>query len=60
MRQLLFAIVVIFSLSAFISSGNNKKIFKQLYALEGVWEMNTKRGTICEEWKIIGKNYLQK
>lgn len=34
-------------------------VFKKLYALEGTWKMNTKRGSICEEWKKIDNTYLQ-
>ena len=37
----------------------DNKIFKKLYALEGTWKMNTKRGAVCEEWKKVKKNYLR-
>ena len=46
-------------LSSFTYLPDNKKIFRKLFALEGVWKMNTKRGTICEEWEKTDKNYLQ-
>jgi hypothetical protein len=58
MKKIVTAIIVTLSLSAFIISGDNKT-FKKLYALEGTWKMNTKRGAICEEWKKVSKNYLQ-
>lgn len=58
MRKTLIAIIATLSLSAFIISGDNKT-FKKLYALEGTWKMNTKRGPVCEEWKRMNKNYLQ-
>lgn len=58
MKKIVAAIIVILSLSAFVFSGDNKT-FKKLYALEGTWKMNTKRGAVCEEWKRIDKNYLQ-
>lgn len=58
MKQLFLIIFVIY-LSAFTITDNNKKIFKQLYALEGTWKMTTKRGAICEEWKKINSAYLQ-
>jgi hypothetical protein len=57
MTKTIIAIVAIISLSAFIK--DDKKIFKKLYTLEGVWKMNTKRGAVCEEWKKVDKNYLQ-
>jgi hypothetical protein len=59
MKKILFFILTIFSLSAFIITDNNKKNFKKLYALQGIWKMTTKRGIICEEWQKIDNNYLQ-
>jgi hypothetical protein len=35
------------------------RVFIKLYALEGTWKMNTKRGSIYEEWKKIDNTYLQ-
>ncbi len=58
MKRSAIAIFVIVCLSAFYISNDNKT-FKKLYALEGTWKMNTKRGAICEEWKKVNKNYLQ-
>lgn len=58
MKKIVTAIIVTLSLSAFLISGDNKT-FKKLYALEGTWKMNTKRGAVCEEWKRVNKNYLQ-
>ncbi len=57
MTKTIIAVAAVISLSAFIK--DDKKIFKKLYTLEGVWKMNTKRGAICEEWKKVDKNYLQ-
>lgn len=59
MTKTFIAIIVGLSLSAFIVTDNGDKTFKKLYALEGLWKMNTKRGALCEEWKKINKNYLQ-
>lgn len=58
MRKIFIAIIITFSLSAFIA-GSNKQTFKELYTLEGSWKMNTKRGAVCEEWKKVNRNYLQ-
>jgi Domain of unknown function (DUF6265) len=58
MKKTIIVLLCMGCLSAFVESGN-KKLFKQLYALEGTWKMNTKRGAVCEEWKKIDKNYLQ-
>jgi Domain of unknown function (DUF6265) len=58
MKKIVTAIIVTLSLSAFLISGDNKT-FKKLYALEGTWKMNTKRGAVCEEWKKVNKNYLK-
>jgi hypothetical protein len=59
MKKLIIATAAFLSLSAFYVSDNYKKIFKNLYALDGKWAMTTKRGIICEEWKKMNKNYLQ-
>lgn len=58
MGKLLIALIFIISLAAF-KINDYSKSFKKLYALEGTWKMNTKRGAVCEEWKKIDKNYLQ-
>jgi hypothetical protein len=34
-------------------------VFEQLYALEGKWVMQTKKGAIGEEWKKMNAQYLQ-
>lgn len=57
-NSVLIATVVVF-LSSFFYPTDNKKTFTKLFALEGVWKMNSKRATICEEWKKIDKNYMQ-
>lgn len=59
MKKVIIVIAASISLSAFINADNGNKKFKKLYALEGVWKMNTKRGAICEEWIKKSKNYLQ-
>jgi Domain of unknown function (DUF6265) len=59
MKKLFFSAIIFFALSAFMATGNNNKLFKKLFVLEGTWKMTTKRGAICEEWKIVNKNYLQ-
>jgi hypothetical protein len=59
MKRNLLAAWVIISLLSFGYPPDNKKVFKKLYALEGVWKMKTKKGAICEEWKKIDKNSLQ-
>lgn len=58
MKKNVAAIMVVLSLSVFVFS-SDKKIFKKLYTLEGTWKMNTKRGAVCEEWKMVNKNHLQ-
>ncbi len=58
MKNTFIAIIIILCLSAFCVS-DNKKVFKKLYALEGTWQMKTKKGFICEEWKKINNNHLQ-
>ena len=57
MKKLIIACTLLACLSAVIET--DKNAFKKLYALEGTWKMNTKRGAICEEWKKMDENYLQ-
>ena len=57
MKRVVFATTLIFCLSAFVFTDNNKT-FKKLYALEGLWKMTTKRGVVFEEWKKINKDSL--
>ena len=57
MKKLIFALTFLACISAAVDTDN--KTFKKLYALEGTWKMNTKRGAICEEWKKMDNNYLQ-
>jgi len=54
--MLLFLVV---GFSAFLPQHNDPKIFRQLYGLEGMWLMKTKKGFIGEEWKKVDANYLQ-
>jgi hypothetical protein len=58
MKKILITITTVTCLAAFEFADYNKT-FKKLYALEGTWKMNTKRGAVCEEWKKMDKNYLQ-
>jgi Domain of unknown function (DUF6265) len=54
------AIVLILLLSGFMpGTAGKKKIFKQLYALEGVWRMQTKQGAIHEVWRKVNKRHLR-
>lgn len=59
MKKTLMACVALLSFTAFTILNNNKKAFKKLRALEGTWKMPLKKGVLCEEWKIVDKNYLQ-
>lgn len=58
MRKAGIALFLVISLSAFIK-GDNSKIFKKLYRLEGTWLMKTKNGFIGEEWKKMDKFHLK-
>jgi hypothetical protein len=49
MRKLLLAIGTILSLSAFYITNSNIKVFKKMYALEGIWKMTARHVVICEE-----------
>ena len=59
MKRTIVAAIAALALSAFVIADKDKKSFKKLYTLEGVWKMNTKRGALCEEWKKVDNNYLQ-
>ena len=59
MRKNILAAGMAIVLLSFSYSAGNKRTFKKLFALEGVWKMITKKGAICEEWKKIDKSYLQ-
>lgn len=52
-------LIALFAISNSTFLLNDSKTFKRLYALEGTWKMITKRGAICEEWKVINADYLQ-
>ena len=58
MKKHFFVLMLIICLSAFVETGTDKT-FKKLYALEGTWKMNGKRGAVYEEWAIINDDYLQ-
>jgi len=52
-------ILVFFMICCSASLLPDGKTFRRLYALEGTWKMNTRRGAICEEWKKVNANHLQ-
>jgi len=52
--------ITLFICSAlFLLSCINDSTFKQLHVLQGTWKMQTKRGAVCEEWKLLNKDCLQ-
>ncbi|MEO6253688.1 MAG: DUF6265 family protein [Ferruginibacter sp.] len=57
MKKLIIVLSLLACMSAVIETDNNA--FEKLYALEGTWKMNSKRGAICEEWKKMDNDYLQ-
>jgi len=59
MRKYLLFLVTLFFILSFRNADDDKKAFKKLYALEGVWVMAGKKATVYEEWKMVSKNYLQ-
>ena len=59
MKKSVPVFVVIILLSSFLYPADNKKAFKKLFSLEGVWKMATKKGAMYEEWKSVNKSYLQ-
>lgn len=59
MRNSILIIVAAIFLVSFYYPTDNKKVFKKLFALEGVWKMKGKKAVICEEWKRVDKNYMQ-
>ena len=59
MKNVVIALLLSLSISAFIPQHDDLKTFRQLYGLEGVWLMKTKKGFIGEEWKKVDANYLQ-
>lgn len=59
MKRLMILFFAVLVIMAFTSISNNKKTFKKLYGLEGVWKMNLKNGALCEEWKRVDKYFLQ-
>lgn len=58
MKKIFIAISFTFLLGAF-TINEDRKVFKKLYALEGTWKMDGKRGPVYEEWKKPNKNHLQ-
>jgi hypothetical protein len=53
-------ILLVLLLSGFMPGTTGKnKIFKHLYALEGIWRMQTKQGAIHEVWRKVSKHHLR-
>ena len=51
MKLLLYVLLITAMIFiSFKQEQNNKKIFKQLNALQGTWRMETSRGTLYESW----------
>jgi hypothetical protein len=59
MKKIMHVSAIAILLLSFNAIPGNRKIFKKLYALEGVWKMKNKKGFICEEWEKMDNNYLQ-
>ena len=59
MKKILIAVTAACILSAFIFKQEQRDVFSQLYSLQGTWKMQTKKGFIFEEWKLVNKDYLQ-
>ena len=59
MKKAIIPISFVTCLFSFCTSYSNNKVFKKTFALEGTWEMVTRNGNICEEWKKIDDNYMQ-
>jgi hypothetical protein len=59
MRNIIMLLFLVMGFSAFLPQHNDPKTFQQLYGLEGMWLMKTKKGFIGEEWKKVDANYLQ-
>ena len=59
MKKALLCLLGLFLITSFSYRNDDKKAFKKLYLLEGVWKMTTKKGIVYEEWTLVNKNYLQ-
>lgn len=65
MKRILLILAGAFFLSSFLKKGNRTE-FKALYALEGTWMMQGKRGPAYEEWRkaspvlLTGRSYIVK
>ena len=59
MKNIFPVLLLVLTISAAMPGNDGIKKFRQLYALEGVWLMKTKKGFIGEEWKKVDSNYLQ-
>jgi hypothetical protein len=58
MKLIALLMVIIFSSFIFYKEFPSKE-FKELYKIEGVWKMKTKKGDLCESWKKMNDVYLQ-
>lgn len=60
MKKILPAIMLFFSLSAFLNSGSGRNsTFRQLYQLRGTWIMKGTKMNIGESWEKSSHNRLQ-
>jgi hypothetical protein len=60
MKLLFYALLITIVLFiSFKQEQNNKKIFWQLYALQGTWRMETSQGALYESWNKINDTLLQ-
>lgn len=55
--KLLFTLLLTLSLFA-NASCQNRKLFKELRLLAGTWRMETPRGPLFEEWKVVNKKAM--
>jgi zinc transporter ZupT len=59
MKTALAAVLLLFLSGYMPGSAGKNKTFKQLYALEGTWRMQTKQGSIHEVWRKLSKHHLR-
>lgn len=57
MKNIYLLIVSVLFLAAF-NNPVHKNSFKDLFALEGMWLMQTKKGFVGEEWKKLNKDQI--
>jgi hypothetical protein len=57
--KLLLCILIIAVLAALKEPQDGKKIFQQLSALQGTWEMKTSKGILYEGWQKLNDTLMQ-